>query len=167
MKFTTIAAAFALAQSVFGLRTVTLKTFAYPPPQYPEITGQFVSAQHEGAGINYLFVVPQEGAAKFVYDEDEKSLYLDPEVVGNAPYKFYFNVADGEPGFLMTGGTDKPLEVNIDNLGFVTFEGSYGVKAVKNVNDPYHYSDSSYALAKYDGAGPDGAIPVFFQAIDA
>ena len=174
MKFTSIiATAFALASSVAALKTVKLKTFAYPPPQYPEITGQYVASWHEGAGINYMFVVPEDQAAKFVYDEDSKTLYLDPASVGNPELKYTFSISTGEPGLGDKGTllnsivSNKPTEVNIDDLGFITFNGSYGLKAVKNINEPYEYSQKNYALVEIDGNGPDGAVPVFLQAIDA
>ncbi|EMG50262.1 PGA31 Cell wall protein PGA31 [Candida maltosa Xu316] len=167
MKFTTIAAAFTLVQSVFGLRTVTLKTFAYPPPQYPDVTGQFVSAWHEGAGINYLVVVPESGATKFTYDEDTKFLYFEAGQGPDGPLKWYFTIGEGEPGILQANPTDHPTAITIDDLGFITFDGSYGVKGVKNINDPYNYSKDHYILAKYDGEAPADAVPIFFQAQDA
>lgn len=53
MKFASIiATTFALAQAAVALKTVKLKTFAYPPSQHPEATGQYVASYHEGAGFN-------------------------------------------------------------------------------------------------------------------
>ena len=100
MKFATITsiAIVALAQSATALRTVTLKTFGYPPPQYPEVTGKSVSAWHEGAGINYLLIA--EPATKFTYDEESKHLYFEGGQGPNGPLKWYFTIGDGEPGIL-------------------------------------------------------------------
>ena len=168
MKFTTIAAAaFAFAHSVVALRSVKLKTFAYPPPQYPDVTGKFVSTVHEGAALNYLLVVPEDGALTWTYDEDTKYLYYEVGAGTDNCFRYYFTIGEGEPGILLATPTDNPVPVNVDNLGFITFDGSYGVKGVKNINDPYQYSKDSYILAKYDGTAPDGAVPIFFQALDA
>ncbi|RCK57394.1 Cell wall protein PGA31 [Candida viswanathii] len=168
MRFSTIAAAaIALAQTVVALKTVKLKTFAYPPPQYPDVTGKFVSAWHEGAALNYLVVVPEEGATTWTYDEETKYLYFEVGAGSDNPFKFYFTIGEGEPGILLATPTDHPVPVNIDNLGFITFDGSYGVKGVKNINDPYNYSKDNYILAKYDGVAPDDAVPIFFQALAA
>ena len=82
--------------SICYLRTVTLKTFGYPPPQYPEVTGKSVSAWHEGAGINYLLIA--EPATKFTYDEESKHLYFEGGQGPNGPLKWYFTIGDGEPG---------------------------------------------------------------------
>ena len=167
MKFATITsiAIVALAQSATALRTVTLKTFGYPPPQYPEVTGKSVSAWHEGAGINYLLIA--EPATKFTYDEESKHLYFEGGQGPNGPLKWYFTIGDGEPGILQANPTDHPTEITIDNLGFITFEGSYNVKGAKNIDDPYNYSKDHYVLAKYDKEAPSDAVQVFFQAIDA
>ncbi|RCK57396.1 Cell wall protein PGA31 [Candida viswanathii] len=144
-----------------------LKTIAHPPKQYPEITGQSVASFHEGAGFNYLFVVPQDQAAKFVYDEDAKTLYLDPEVANGLPSPYNFSIATGDTEFLTTSVIYKKTEVEIDDLGFLTFDGSSNVKAVKNVDEPYHYSKENYALVKYDSDAPEGAVSVLLQAVDA
>ena len=159
----------ALAQAAVALKAVKLKTFAYPPPQYPEVTGQYVASYHRCAGFNFLFVVPEDEATKFVFDEEAKSLYIDRAATENSP-KYYFTISNGEfwdkGTFLNSIETSKGTKVHIDNLGFVTFDGSFDLKAVKNINERYEYSKEKYALVEIEGSGPDGTIPVFLQATE-
>ncbi|RCK57392.1 hypothetical protein Cantr_06893 [Candida viswanathii] len=147
MKFSIIAVAFTLAQSAFSLRAIKLKTFGFPPQST------------QSSPVNLPL-----SSTRVLDSTTRSSIRGQRRYVG----KFYFCVGEPHTEFLFTSMYATPFKVEIDEYRFLTFNGSDTIKAVKNVDDSYHNSDKYYALVQYkDGDAPDGAVPVFFQAIDA
>lgn len=110
-----------------------------------------LSSIHEGAGINYFFL--GEGSQNLTYDDDQKLLYFDstPEV------RQFFSVVGN---IVQLTVAPDATEVNVDGP-LLAFQGSTGgFYAQKNINDPYRYSQNSYALVHYDSDAPEDAIPV-------
>lgn len=119
-----------------------------------EVNGNSISFYHEGAGISYGFLGTSAESITLSYDESTGSL-LDTNSGFTFPIPFgvsnnFVQVSVLEPGatFSFDGNT-----LLANGTGDVFY-------ACKNVNDPYRYSEKSYALMYYPSDAPTDCIPV-------
>ncbi|CUM46974.1 uncharacterized protein AC631_02932 [Debaryomyces fabryi] len=114
-----------------------------------EINGKGLSSLHEGAGLNYFFL--GEGSQDLKYNSSDKQLYFDV----SDDIKFSFSVS----GNFATIGVLEPYKVEFEHNYLKVNGTTDGFFACKNVNDPYRYSENSYALMNYLGqTAPEGCI---------
>ena len=137
MKFSTIcvAALAALAQASpvkHSIKDVKLTVES----DNTEINGKGLSSLHEGAGLNYFFL--GEGSQDLKYNSSDKQLYFDV----SDDIKFSFSVS----GNFATIGVLEPYKVEFEHNYLKVNGTTDGFFACKNVNDPYRYSENSYAL---------------------
>ncbi|ODV80293.1 uncharacterized protein CANTADRAFT_50492 [Suhomyces tanzawaensis NRRL Y-17324] len=132
----------------------------YIDSQNKEVDGNSLQPLHEGAAIQYLFLGHQQNA--FQYDSDTQ--VLSGPNPPQTPFANNFSIVDH---VAWTSSSTEATKVTIigghsADRGFLAINGSSdGFYAVKNINDPYQYSNQQYALVYYpDGGQPDGAISV-------
>lgn len=161
MKFSTIFAAAASLLTVANAAPAPAPTTSSDGELYlvelitiakdVELRGKYLSAKHEGAGINYIFLA-SESSQSYLYNTSKKKLVQN---VGR--FEYDFNIQDTIPQFSVLGSDNVDLAD-----GYLNFNGSIdGFAACKNINDPYHYSESEYALTYYG----DDDIPDNCKAI--
>ena len=92
--------------------------------------------KHEGAGINYAFV--SDTSSKFAYDDESKLLYYP----ASPQLKYNF----GTEADIIQFSVTPPKSVEIGEDGVLKFEDSDKLYAAVSINDPYHYSDSDFAI---------------------
>ncbi|EMG48331.1 putative cell wall protein, putative [Candida maltosa Xu316] len=143
MKFLTIASVLTLSSSALAaIREYQL----FAQSDNEEVNGQGLSSIHEGAGINYVFL---GSAAQTVnYDTDSQNIFADLEIAGGQTARQSLVL---EGGVLQLSVAGEPLAVQIADDGAVTFPGSDGLAAAKNINDPYRYSENSFAVISGEG----------------
>lgn len=118
-----------------------------------EVNGKGLYSTHEGAGINYFFL----GAGQTLqYNDEARVVYI--ELNSQPPAKQYLAFTGD---VLSLTVAEQPLPVDIAEDGSVTFPGSDALAAAKNINDPYRYSESVFAVVK---AGGEGSIPLTVSA---
>lgn len=115
------------------------------------INGNGLSSIHEGAAINYFFL--GSAAQTLVYDDENNWIYFQPI----PDLKQYFSVY--QTIVQMTVATEAGTTVTIDDAGVLSFEGSSDFYAQKNINDPYSYSKTSFAVLQFNDTAPADAIP--------
>ena len=151
MKYSSIALIFAFTSSALAaVRQVQL----FAESDNDEISGQGLSSIHEGAGTNYFFL--GEAGQTLQYDDEARSLYITLNSQPPAPQQLAF-----QGQFLALTVAQGALSVDIQEDGSVSFDGSDSLYAAKNVDDPYRYSENSWAVVNTES---DGAIPLRIQA---
>lgn len=120
-----------LAGAAVAVETLNLQVVS----DNKDLNGKGIQALHEGAGFAYFNVIDQLGQ-EFTYDADKKLLYQKEG-------SYLANVGDMFD-FLAIGGAVTPGQVIFNEKGELDIGKQ--VYACKNVNDPYHYFDSSYGL---------------------
>ncbi|CAK7909384.1 cell wall protein Pga31p [[Candida] anglica] len=142
MKFSTIAVTAALSK--FSLAAVyDIKLYAESTDS--AVGGKALSSIHEGAGLNYFFL--GDSPETLSYDDRTGIIHSDKSTVGIA---------------------DIFLGLGVSTFGKATFEndilsieGNSEFYAAKNVNDPYNYSENSYAVTAFTNKKvPEGAIKI-------
>uniref|UniRef100_A0A0L0NYV1 Uncharacterized protein n=1 Tax=Candidozyma auris TaxID=498019 RepID=A0A0L0NYV1_CANAR len=128
MKFSTLAF---IASTAIAAETVNLQVVS----DNGDLNGKGIQWLHEGAGFAYFKVIDQLGQ-EFQYDADHKLLY-QPEQQYPANVGEMFD-------FLAVGISVTPSNVTFNEKGELDIGKQ--IYACKNVNDPYHYFDSSYGL---------------------
>lgn len=119
-----------------------------------EVNGQGLYSTHEGAGVNYFFL----GAGQTLqYNDEARVVYI--ELSAEQPARQYLAFTGD---VLSLTVAEEPLPVDIAEDGTVTFPGSDALAAAKNINDPYRYSESVYAVIK---AGAEGSFPLALSAV--
>ncbi|KAI5962836.1 hypothetical protein CANMA_003611 [Candida margitis] len=119
-----------------------------------EINGQGLYSTHEGAGINYFFL----GSGQTLqYNDEARVVYIE---LNSQPPATQYLAFTGD--VLSLTVAEEPLPVDIAEDGSVTFPGSDALAAAKNINDPYRYSESVYAVVK---AGAEGSVPLTLTAV--
>ncbi|GME82442.1 unnamed protein product [Ambrosiozyma monospora] len=102
-----------------------------------DLSGKGISSIHEGAGINYMFA--GNGAMDLTY----ASTSITTTDIG---YPQYFNV-DDDGGVISMSVASQSSGFTFSDDGTLQYNGSdEGFQACKNINDPYNYSSSSYAI---------------------
>ncbi|GME82534.1 unnamed protein product [Ambrosiozyma monospora] len=115
-----------------------------------------LNAPHEGAGINYFFANTGNGASLDL-NYDGSSLTVPLTVNGDETVNQYFSVADG---IASLAPEDKVTGFTFAEDGTLEYNGSAdGFEACKNVNDPYQYSTTSYAIVYGSSSGSD-CVPI-------
>ena len=149
MKFLTAASLLTLSSSALAaIKDIQL----YAQSSNNEVNDFGISSQHEGAALNYLFLAAPGVAQNLKYDDETKSIFAELKTASSTVRK-PLNVGST---VLQLGGSGDGVKVDIAEDGTLTFDGSDSVGAAKNINDPYNYSEDSYAVVK----GVDGAIPI-------
>lgn len=142
MQFFKAASLLALAtQSFAALSQYKL----YASSENKEIDGKGLYYTHEGAGINYFFISQDDSAAELTYDDESNIIYsqVTPQI------KFQFT----EQSDILQLSVFEPEKVEIEANGELKFNGWDTLHAAKNINDPYSYSKSSYAVVVGDSKG--------------
>ncbi|CCG23792.1 Pga30 GPI-anchored protein of cell wall [Candida orthopsilosis Co 90-125] len=118
-----------------------------------EVNGQGLYSTHEGAGINYFFL----GAGQTLqYNDEARVVYV--ELNSQPPARQYLAFTGN---VLSLTVAEEPLPVDIGEDGSVTFPESDALAAAKNINDPYRYSESVFAVVKDGG---EGSFPLTLSA---
>ncbi|CAI5759192.1 unnamed protein product [Candida verbasci] len=109
-----------------------------------------------GAGINYLYAVEGNGQV-LSYDSKNLSIFTNESNI-----RLNFNTQND----VLQLSVFEPLKVVIDKYKRVRFEGFRDLYAVKNLNEPYNFSSSNFAIVKHATKSrvPKGAIPVSLRA---
>lgn len=131
MKFTTIAFT---ASTLSAVLANVYQVQLYAKSDNKETDGKGLQSLHEGAGINYFFL--GESAEVLSYDDSAKTISATNGNVGTAGRSGgnFFGIA-------VTGGASATVENEQ-----LTVDGTSAFFATKNVNDPYDYSNKSYAV---------------------
>lgn len=119
-----------------------------------EVNSKGLSSIHEGAGINYFFL--GTNAQTLQYDEGAKVIYIS--LSSDQPNSNQYFAIEGN--VLQLTVAAQPLSVEFDADGYAVFAGSNSIYALMNINDPYRYSETSYAVVSYPEGAPEGAIPI-------
>ncbi|GME71117.1 unnamed protein product [Ambrosiozyma monospora] len=136
-----------LSASVHGyLQNISL----YVDSDNTEINGNGLYTKHSGAGTDFFYL--GTGADSLVFDSETKHVYR----AYGPQYEQYF-AADNSGFVLMT--VDDAIDVHFTQINGGKQYMSLGNStqdqgtfyACKNVNDPGHYSTSSYELMYYTG----------------
>lgn len=145
MKFFTAATTALLfsAQALAGITSYTLSIKS----DDERVNGKGITYKHEGAGINYAFV--SDTSSKFAYDDESKLLYYP----ASPQLKYNF----GTEADIIQFSVTPPKYVEIGDDGVLKFEDSDKLYAAVSINDPYHYSDSDFAIIL---RGKPHAIPI-------
>ncbi|KAK6203050.1 uncharacterized protein RJT21DRAFT_119182 [Scheffersomyces amazonensis] len=168
--FTAITSLALLAsKAVAELQNVSL----YVVSDDQSINGSGISAPHEGAGINYVFVGTDGGylgttpTIPFVYNTTSGTLFWEVQPAFNQFFGVYENIYSENQDFgvvqvsVIVNGTG----VTFEN-GFLALDGSTGgFYALGNISDPYNYSKQSLAVVRNLSASPEGAIPISLTAV--
>ncbi|GME85057.1 unnamed protein product [Ambrosiozyma monospora] len=138
MKFATLSAvSLALVSKALADETVEL----FIKSDNSDVSGKGISAIHEGAGINYFFA--GNGAQDLSYDGSS----LTSNEIG---YPQWFT----PDGFVQMSVSGEVTGITFDSDGTLEYNGSAdGFQACKNVNDPYNYSKSQYAIMYKSSSG--------------
>ncbi|RCK59073.1 Cell wall protein RHD3 [Candida viswanathii] len=105
-----------------------------------------VSAYHEGAAINYLYLGGRsnDSVQEFRYDSDNKTLAALIAVgSGSGPYVLSENE---DAAYQVEPGAENPVEVDIKDDGEVVLDGGRQLYAARDIGDPYNYSLGAYFL---------------------
>lgn len=121
------------------------------------VNGLGVTTIREGAGVNYAFL--GSDSADFTYDEESQLL---SESSSDTPS--VFSVQEHIVQFGVSGGD----QVTIEDGALAIGGSASGFYAAKNINDPYRYSEESYALTYFGSEDPsfEGAIAVTVSVED-
>ncbi|CCG21745.1 hypothetical protein CORT_0B00220 [Candida orthopsilosis Co 90-125] len=118
-----------------------------------KVNGQGLYSTHEGAGINYFFL----GAGQTLqYNDETRVVYVDVDTQPLLQQNLTF--LNNILSLTFSRGS---LPADIAEDGSVTFLVSDALAAAKNINDPYSYSESKYAVVKVGG---EGSIPLTLSA---
>ncbi|KAK6463431.1 hypothetical protein DFJ63DRAFT_334966 [Scheffersomyces coipomensis] len=134
------------------------------------INGSGISAPHEGAGINYLFVGNDGGyfgtanTTPLIYNTTYQGLFWQSQPNFNQ----YFGVSPAGPagyGIVQLSVAVSGTGVTFEN-GYLAYDGSTeGFYALYNISDPYNYSKSQLAIVRDLSASPEGGIPISLTAV--
>ncbi|GMG54511.1 unnamed protein product [Ambrosiozyma monospora] len=137
MKFTLSAVSLALITRALADETVQL----YIKSDNSDLSDKGISSLHEGAGINYFF------AASSGQDLTYTGTSLTSNQIG---YPQFFT----PDTFVQLSVADEVTGLTFADDGTLQYNGSEdGFQACKNVNDPYRYSQSSYAIMYKSSSG--------------
>ena len=99
---------------------------------------------HEGAGINYFFIGTTANSQALTYDDSTKQITSD--IFGSYPSWVGFTDYNQILQLSVLGNYDL---FSFDDESYLLINGSVAeLWACKNINDPYRYSQSSYAISK-------------------
>lgn len=99
-----------------------------------EVSGKGISSIHEGAGINYFLVGTTANGEDLTYADNQLS-----SQAGSLTYRV------SKSGDFLANSVLEPSTVDISS-GYAKIDGQTDFFACKNVNDPYNYSQDSYAV---------------------
>ncbi|CAK7901625.1 cell wall protein Rhd3p [[Candida] anglica] len=146
MLYSAIALTLASATTVLGA-TSNIELFASAAGTPADGLG--LSSIHEGAGINYFLL--GEGAEELSYDDETKVVSAQLGTL---------TASLNTLGDFLAISVTAPQEVTFDGDKLVV-NGTSTFYAAKNVNDPYNYSKSSYAvIVAEEGSAPADAIKI-------
>lgn len=106
-----------------------------------KVDGLGLYSKHEGAAIDYLFL--SKNGADLKYDDEKKQIYQELKTASLTVRQLFTLGGD----VYELGATDNFIPVTINKDGTLSFTGDDKVFASKNVNDPYSYSNSEYAVS--------------------
>ncbi|KAI3405485.1 PGA30 [Candida oxycetoniae] len=151
MRVTTFASVLSLSASALAaVRPVQL----FASSDNEEVNGKGLYSTHEGAGVNYFFL----GSAQTLqYNDESRVLYIE---LSTQPPASQYLAFEGD--VLALTVASEPLPVDIGEDGSVVFPGSDALAAAKNINDPYRYSESVFAVVK---ASVEGSTPLTLKAV--
>lgn len=116
------------------------------------VNGQGIYSTHEGAATNYFFA--GTNAQSLDYDSSAKTL-------GNKDDVQTFVSLESN---ILILGVSEPAKVDLSS-GFLSIDGSEDFTACLNINDPYQYSKSQYAITRYSSNAPEGCIPIKLRVV--
>ncbi|ODV58735.1 uncharacterized protein ASCRUDRAFT_77734 [Ascoidea rubescens DSM 1968] len=109
-----------------------------------EIDTYGIGSRHEGAGISYFFIGTTSDSEDLTYDDSTQKLTSDR--FGQYPSWVGFT---GEIQLLQLAVMETEDLYGFDSDNYLLLNGAIpGLWACKNINDPYRYSESSYAILK-------------------
>lgn len=122
---------------------------------HSDINGNTLGFPHEGAGLNYAFLGTSSASQLLEYDESSKTFTEPgstiPQSLGLSGNFIALTVAEPSAEFTFDGNT---LQLNGTSDSFY---------ACKNVNDPYNYSQSSYALMYFKDSAPEDCLALTLE----
>ena len=122
-----------------------------------KVDGLGLYSKHEGAAIDYLFL--GKNGADLKYDDEKKQIFQELKTSSITVRQLFTLGGD----VYEVGATDNFIPVTINKDGTLSFTGDDKVYASKNVNDPYRYSESEYAVSnkKTDDSAPITIVAKF------
>jgi hypothetical protein len=117
------------------------------------VNGLGLSSIHEGAGINYFLL--GSGSETLKFDEETGTVYAN--LTDTITQYVSINSAN-----ILQLSVLAPQKVTVAD-GVVSVDGNESFFACKNINDPYRYTEKSFAILSKNG---DGCFPMKIKIKD-
>lgn len=135
MKFSTIlsVASVLAAASAFKLKVES---------RYAQVDGNFVSAIHEGAAIEWATL--GESGVEFGFDEEHETLTYDLQIQNVDPFPLSLTTSTAGFKVLAFGSGDVVTASFLENGSLAVNGDADNFYAAKDISDPYNFSQRSY-----------------------